>query len=90
MAICRTCGSEMTQGTSCSSTAPVRIGGVDFQPIRWGDESRRHNMVTFHCHDCGTPPGGVHHPGCCVERCPACLGQALGCECNDDPFDGLE
>jgi hypothetical protein len=29
----------------------------------------------------------VHHPGCCVERCPACLGQALGCECFGDPDD---
>jgi len=33
------------------------------------------------CSDCLTPVGGVHHPGCCVERCPACLGQALGCPC---------
>jgi len=90
MAICTTCGGEMTQGISCSPTARIQIGGMDYRPIRWDDESWRHEKVTFQCRDCGTPPGGVHHPGCCVERCPACLGQSLGCECNDDLFEDLE
>jgi hypothetical protein len=26
---------------------------------------------------------------CSVERCPACLGQSLGCECNDDPLEDI-
>lgn len=34
------------------------------------------------CRDCGTPEGGLHHSGCCVERCPRCLGQAIGCGCR--------
>ena len=33
------------------------------------------------CHDCGTPQGGLHHPGCAVERCPRCGGQSISCEC---------
>jgi hypothetical protein len=40
------------------------------------------------CHDCRTPQGGLHHPGCDTERCPRCLGQALSCGCrweNDQP-----
>jgi hypothetical protein len=91
MAICKTCGGEMTQGISCSPTVRIKIGGVDYRPIRWTDEPEwRYEHITFQCGDCATPPGGVHHPGCCVERCPACLGQSLGCECNDDPLEGIE
>jgi len=33
------------------------------------------------CHDCTTPVGGLHHPGCDAERCPRCLGQAISCGC---------
>ena len=89
MAICTTCGGEMTRRISCSTTALITIGDTEFEPIRWGDEPRWWNGVdiTFPCHDCGTPPGGVHHPGCDAERCPACHGQALSCDCNDDPYD---
>ena len=28
--------------------------------------------------------GGIHHPGCCVERCPACRRQAMTCDCRFD------
>ena len=34
------------------------------------------------CHDCNVLLGEVHHEGCDVERCPDCLGQAIGCECK--------
>ena len=29
------------------------------------------------CHDCATPPGALHHPGCDGERCRC--GQMLSC-----------
>jgi hypothetical protein len=85
MSVCPHCDGEMTMGISCRSD-PITIGDEDFEPIRWGDErASRSWVIDFNCRDCGTPPGGVHHPGCCVERCPDCLSQALGCPCFGDP-----
>jgi hypothetical protein len=81
MAICSHCGGEMAEGISCL-TDPVVIGGRSYAPIPWGQELRpRHRYEPEECRDCGTPMGGVHHPGCCMERCPACHGQAIGCDC---------
>ena len=86
MAICSHCGGEMTDGISCL-TDPVVIDGKPYAPIRWGQELRpRHRYEPEDCRDCGTPLGGVHHPGCCMERCPACHGQAIGCGCVSKPF----
>jgi hypothetical protein len=81
MAICSHCGGEMTEGISCL-TDPVVIGGRTYAPIPWGQEPRpRHRYEPEECRDCCTPLGGIHHPGCCMERCPACHGQAIGCGC---------
>jgi hypothetical protein len=45
-----------------------------------------------HCHDCGiqNKPGTVHHCGCDWERCPACGGQFIGCECLGEEFELLK
>lgn len=36
------------------------------------------------CHDCGVKQGELHEPGCDMELCPRCLGQALSCACGDN------
>ncbi len=88
MAICSQCGGEMTDGISCL-TDPLIIGRRAYAPVRWGQELRpRHRYEPEECRDCGTPLGGVHHPGCCIERCPACHGQAISCGCFREPDCG--
>ena len=42
---------------------------------------RYEKYATGHCHDCGCPNGGYHHPGCDEEKCPRCGGQLIGCGC---------
>ena len=39
------------------------------------------------CYDCLCPPGGLHHPGCCNERCRTCGGQAIVCPCGREDED---
>ena len=93
MAVCPYCEGEMMDEISCRPDALV-LGGVTVHPIRWGEEGdSKGRRIDSCCRDCGTPPGGIHHPGCCVERCPGCRGQALGCPCFDldeEPDDELD
>jgi hypothetical protein len=97
VAVCEVCGGEMMEEISCRSD-PIIIEGRAYEPIRWGEERRpKHLPQPDVCSDCSAPLGGVHHPGCCVERCPACLGQALWCPCftvdeqwDDEDGDGTE
>ncbi len=102
MAVCPYCEGEMKDEISCRPDSLVS-DGVVVEPVRWGEEwESRGRRIDYCCRDCGTPPGGVHHPGCCVERCPSCLEQALGCGCYvddeldendddlDDPYDAAD
>jgi hypothetical protein len=73
MAVCAWCGREMSTGASCTE-GTLHSGGVVW-PL---------SPATSRCHDCGVRPGGLHHPGCDMQRCPRCGGQLISCGC---PFD---
>jgi hypothetical protein len=72
--VCDNCEREMTTADGCIAV-PVSVNGEELDPVEWDGESR--------CHDCGAMPGGYHHPGCDMERCPSCGGQLIGCGCLD-------
>jgi hypothetical protein len=55
------------------------IGRVWYLRIRYGDERLR--WPAGPCHDCAVRRGEYHVPGCDVEECPRCHGQAIACAC---------
>lgn len=73
---CSACKQEMRPGVACKLKKYTDFAdGVARKRIpHSGDEN---------CGDCACPPGGLHHPGCDMERCPKCQGQALSCDCCD-------
>ena len=77
---CDNCGLEMLKADSCTNI-PVWIGNEKFDPVPYYDDGGGR------CHDCGVTPGGFHHPGCDMERCPSCGGQLISCGCLDQEED---
>lgn len=77
MAVCRSCQQEMLGYVSCSQERLLLIDG-SYGRRRVGGAGGSH------CGDCAAPRGGLHHPGCDMERCPRCRGQLIMCGCWDD------
>ncbi len=68
MTTCPACDRPMT-GPSYNAR-PWQLDGLPVEAIRYGSESGLPPRIQPECHDCGTPIGGHHHNGCCVEQCP--------------------
>jgi hypothetical protein len=69
----------MLDGLSCT-----RLGLLGHSRVPYGDERegwRRFGLTPSkkRCHDCGTPPGGIHHFGCDSEVCPIDGEQIITC-----------
>lgn len=84
MAVCKVCNREMLEASGCN-IEKVHIGGNEYLRIpvggdgdflEDGDEKSR-------CHGCNALFSHQHHWGCDAERCPACGGQMISCDCED-------
>ena len=85
MALCRYCGRDMTVAstTTCKGNRLVRFpDGTEMSSVPYVPPAGQSNRC---CGDCNVVPGGFHHPGCDLERCPKCGGQRISCGCEDEP-----
>src|SRR5688572_13900076 len=87
MATCDWCNKEMLDDSiiSCDGNHAVDFpDGTKLPALPYENEYREED---HHCHDCNVKPGGFHHPGCDMERCPKCKGQLISCGCLDTEDD---
>ena len=64
-----------------------RLNGVFVERLPYGREHTDWKSAERPCHDCRVLQGELHVPGCDVEECPVCGGQAFTCDCQFEEDD---
>jgi hypothetical protein len=82
MSVCAYCQREMLDKTGCTAIEYVLESGERVKRVPFGQEDEDWGASRGPCHDCAASVGAQHHPGCDVERCPLCGGQAFCCDCS--------
>jgi hypothetical protein len=86
MPVCDYCHLEMSDLVACTIPTYDDVPGygplprIPYPPGPFEEE------WPANCYDCGTPHGGLHHPGCDAERCPSPDHpgmQAISCSCGE-------
>ena len=85
-------GVEMVEGwperiQEAQAILTVSVAGTEYPRVRYGEEAEDWGADRGPCHDCAVLKGQQHVPSCDVERCPACGGQMIGCDCDSDETD---
>ena len=84
MAKCKYCNKDMLRAKGCRKVMVQTKDGQVLNPIKYGSEEYPDAWKPEPgrtCGDCGCHQGYYHHPGCDIERCPACKGQLISCGC---------
>ena len=82
MATCLYCEGEMLDVPTCLERVFDGPNDVRLPRVRWGEASGGPRPTAIAVPVVACMPGGWHHPGCAVERCPRCGGQACYCCCH--------
>ena len=77
MAECKRCGrdSEDQRTTTCILHSVEYHDDVSFRQLPYPENAEDR------CPVCHVIPGGIHHEGCYMERCPRCENRLVSCGC---------